>query len=62
MGYRENTIKMRSEDPVINRILATLRAANVSGPEYHAIRAILITGVDDRFVREDFPVPSPSWE
>lgn len=39
----------RADDPVIKRLLQTLREANVQNPDYDEIKRILEEGVDGRY-------------
>jgi hypothetical protein len=43
----------RAKDPVIKQILSRIISANVTNPEFTAIKKILIEGVDGRFTRID---------
>jgi hypothetical protein len=40
----------RADDPVIKRLLRTLREANIMNPDYTAIKKILEEGVDGRYL------------
>lgn len=41
----------RTDDPVIKRLLQTLREANVQNPDYDEIKRILEEGVDGRYLQ-----------
>jgi hypothetical protein len=43
--------EVRANDQVVRRLITTLAEANVTNPEFAAIKKILIEGVDGRFTK-----------
>lgn len=46
-------VTKRADDPVIKRLLESLRAANIQNPDYDVIKKILEEGVDGRYLNNE---------